>query len=50
MKLVITKEQLALMATHRPDKNHMKECISGHKTVRNRKKYSRKTKHKNSLY
>lgn len=50
MKIKISKEEMAKKVLHSPDEAHMRECISGHRTTKNKKKYTRKCKHKNNLF
>lgn len=49
INLVFTKETLSSMQIHRPNTAHAMECISGHRITKNKKKYSRKIKHKNKF-
>lgn len=46
--IVFTKDKLHAMCIHRPNVAHTKECLSGHRITKNKKKYTRKIKHKNN--
>ena len=47
-KIVFSKETLNSMQIHRPNKEHARECIVGQRVTKNKKKYTRKIKHKNN--